>query len=192
MARVLRRPPAGDGRPVALTLVALTALAALLGVVGLVGVLRERAAAGATASATLGDLTAAVDQSGWTSMDMGAPTSGFQMPAAMMPGMPAAGQERLAVTVTVVNTGAAARPIRPEAEFALRAGGSGGRWTPRSSTFGELPRLAPRSAVTGVLYFDLPPERIADSPAWLEWAHEGTRARIPVPGAGAAPHAHGS
>jgi Domain of unknown function (DUF4352) len=122
-------------------------------------------------TARLGDLTATADTATWVDMDhdMGMDASGYPMPPAMMPGMPETGEQRLAVTVTVVNTGSQTRPLRVREEFALRADEPGDRWTTHSDSFGDLPRIAPGNAVRGVLFFDLPPH----SPVWLEWHHEG-------------------
>jgi len=113
----------------------------------------------------------------------------------MMPGMPENGNQRLAVSVTLVNTSGDTRLLRPGKEFALRAGKASKRWTPHSDTFGELPRLAPHNAVTGTLFFDLPSAELTGSPAWVEWTHGDTASRlvIPMDGVTAPPtHDHGS
>jgi hypothetical protein len=129
-------------------------------------------------SASLNGLTASIGAADWVMMDhdMSSTAPGYQMPPAMMPGMPAEGQQRLAVTVTVVNTTGETRPLRPGKEFLLRTESAEEPLVVHSDTFGELPRLAPGSAVSGVLYFDLPPH----SPTWIEWTHEGATARLAI------------
>lgn len=129
-------------------------------------------------SASLSGLTASIGAADWVMMDhdMSSTAPGYQMPPAMMPGMPAEGQQRLAVTVTVVNTTGETRPLRPGKEFLLRTESAEEPLSTHSDTFGELPRLAPGSAVSGVLYFDLPPH----SPTWIEWTHEGVTARLAI------------
>jgi hypothetical protein len=153
------------------------------------------ASADASPSANVGGLTAAVTTAGWTAMDHDMSTSapGYQMPSGMMPGMPDEGKQRLSVTVAVTNTTDEGRLVRPGEEFVLYAGKAGARLTPQSHTFGELPRLAPHNAVTGALFFDLAVEDLGDSPAWLEWSHDGTSTKLSVPlnGSGSTPdHPH--
>jgi hypothetical protein len=165
--------------------------AAAIGIVRLVASPDDSAV---TVESTVDDLTARVATAGWTSMDhdMSGDATGYQMPPAMMPGMPADGDQRMTVSVTVVNTSDETRLVRPDEEFVLRAEAEDGRWKPHSDTFGDLPRLAPHNAVTGVLYFDVPPEKFR-SPAWLEWTHDGTATRlfIPLDGTKAPPtHSH--
>nr|WP_198151612.1 DUF4352 domain-containing protein [Kibdelosporangium sp. MJ126-NF4] len=148
---------------------------AFFGVRAFFGTMRESAAE-VVSSATIDGLTASVGQAGWVVMDhdMSGTAPGYQMPPAMMPGMPAEGNQRVAVTVTVVNTTDETRPMKPDAEFFLRTESAGDPVTAHSDTFGELPRLAPGSAVNGVLYYDLPPH----SSLWIEWRHEGATARL--------------
>jgi hypothetical protein len=165
-------------RKAGITLVLLVALAvAFFGVRAYVSTIDNPPAA-ANASATLSGLTASVGSADWVMMDhdMSTAAPGYQMPPAMMPGMPAEGEQRLQVPVTVVNTTGETRPIRPGKEFLLRTESADTPLTPHSDTFGELPRLAPGSAVSGVLYFDLPPH----SPEWIEWTHEGATARLAI------------
>jgi len=165
-----------------IVLVVLAALAvAIFGVVRLVGSLGAEAEASPIGH--LDNLSAQVDTAAWVDMDhdMSANAPGYQMPPQMMPGMPEEGKQRLAVSLTVTNTGEATRPCRPIEEFALHATKDGQLLPPHSDTFGELPRLAGRNAVSGVLFFDLPPGDVVDSSTWLEWSHGGTRARISVP-----------
>jgi len=167
--------------------------------VALVGVIRIVATPDATAAAvdqaTVDSLTARVAKAGWTAMDhdMAGDATGYQMPPAMMPGMPDGDDQRLSVSVTVTNTSDETRPLRPDKEFVLRAGKDGKPLTAHSDTFGDLPRLAPHNAVTGILFFDLPPAELTGAPAWLEWTHDGTayRLTIPMDGVNAPPsHSH--
>jgi hypothetical protein len=148
---------------------------------------------GATDLATMDNLTARVATAGWTNMDhdMDSDATGYQMPPAMMPGMPEGSDERLAISVTVVNTSEDTRLLSPGEEFALHAGKEGKQWRPHSDTFGDLPRLAPHNAVTGMLYFDLPAAALTESLAWIDWTHGGTTSRLTIPMDGvSAPEAH--
>jgi hypothetical protein len=179
-----------------IVIIVLAALAvAIFGVVRLVDSFGVEAQASPVGH--LDNLNVQVADAGWVDMDhdMSANAPGYQMPPQMMPGMPEQGKERLAVTVTVTNTGDDTRPVRPIEEFALHATKDGALLPPHSDTFGELPRLAAHNAVNGTLFFDLPPGDVADSSTWLEWSHGGTKARISVPlnGIGAGPpHQHNS
>ncbi|GAB2960531.1 hypothetical protein [Saccharothrix stipae] len=157
--------------------------ASAVATVGVVRLAAPDASSAAAAQVVVDGLTARITAAKWAGMDhdMSGDAPGYQMPPAMMPGMPAHGDQRLAVSVTVVNTGDGTRPMRPGEEFALHAGRSGGRWAPHSDTFGELPRLAPGNAVQGVLFFDLPPAEVVDSPVWVEWTHGGAANRLAVP-----------
>jgi hypothetical protein len=142
---------------------------------------------------TLDGLTAEVTTAGWVEMDhdMSANAPGYQMPPAMMPGMPEQGQQRIAVKLTVGNTTGATRPVRVGEEFTLHAAKDDKSWTPHSHTFGDLPRLAGRNAISGVLYFDLSPADVVDSATWIEWSHDGSSTRLFVPLNGAEPgHQH--
>jgi hypothetical protein len=149
----------------------------------------------ATSSATLDNLTAQVSKAGWVGMDhnMASDAPGYVMPPAMMPGMPTGEDQRFAIGVTVLNTSSETRQLRPGEEFTLR-GADGAEWTPKSHTFGELPRLAGHNAVTGMLYFDLPPAGLADGAGWLQWKHQGdtTGITIPVGGTPDPEHSHNS
>jgi hypothetical protein len=169
--------------------------ASAVATVGVVRVVATPAAPAATADqATVDGLTARVAAAGWTAMDhdMSDNATGYQMPPAMMPGMPEGDDQRLAVSVTVINTSGETRPLRPDKEFVLRADKENKRLAPHSDTFGDLPRLAPHNAVRGVLFFDLPPAELT-APAWIEWTHDDTvfRLSIPIDGVSAPPnHSH--
>jgi hypothetical protein len=136
-----------------------------------------------TDQASVDSLTAQVVTAGWTAMDhdMSSDAPGYQMPPAMMPGMPENGDQRLAISIMVVNTSDATRPLRVDKEFALHAGKNGRQWAPHSDTFGDLPRLPSRNAVKGILFFDLPPAELTGSSAWIEWTHGDTTSRLTIP-----------
>jgi hypothetical protein len=178
-----RRHRAGPDAPrVRLVLVLLAAIAlTAFGVSRLLGAFASPPAAGDVAN--VDSLTARVTTAEWTKMDhdMSGNAPGYQMPPAMMPGMPSGEDQRLAVALTVTNTSGDTRAIRAAKEFSLVAGKEGKRWQPASDTFGELPRLAGGNAVSGMLFFDLPPAELVDSPAWIEWSHDGVTTRLTVP-----------
>jgi hypothetical protein len=179
-----------------IVLVIAAALAvAVFGLTRLIAALNVPAAA--TAVATVQGVTASVTTVGWVDMDhdMTQNAPGYQMPPAMMPGMPDQGKERLMVDLAMSNDSNDTRPLRPGQEFTLHAGKDGTAIKPQSDSFGELPRLAAHNAVNGVIYFDLPPADLTASPAWIEWAHGGTTTRLSLPlnGVPAAPnHQHSS
>lgn len=179
------------------TRIVIVALMAL--VVATIGVVRlaasQDAPSAAASQASVDSLTTSVTAAYWANMDhdMSGDAPGYQMPPAMMPGMPENGDQRLAVTVTVANTSDGTRPLRPGEEFALHAGKEGKQWAPHSTTFGDLPRLAPHNAVEGVLFFDLPPAQLTDAAAWIEWTHadSANRLTIPMDGVSSGPsHSH--
>lgn len=163
---------------VVVVVVAAFAVAAV-GVARLAASLAEPATV--SVQATVDDLTSRVSKAGWADMDhdMADDAPGYQMPPAMMPGMPENGDERLSIAVTVVNTSGDTRLLRPDKEFALRADGR--RLTPHSDTFGDLPRLAGHNAVQGTLFFDLKPAELTSAPAYIEWTHDGTASRLTIP-----------
>lgn len=134
------------------------------------------------ALATIDGMTAQVTTAGWISMDHEMDESpGYAMPDSMMPGMPTGDDQRLSVTVTVTNTSAETKPLRPIEDFKLRVGATGKEWAPKADTFGSLPRLAPNNAVSGILFFDLPPAELGDSQLWIEWTHSGDEANLTLP-----------
>jgi Domain of unknown function (DUF4352) len=170
-----------DAPRVRLVLVLLAAIAlTAFGVSRLLGAFASPPAAGDVAN--VDSLTARVTTAEWTKMDhdMSGNAPGYQMPPAMMPGMPSGGDQRLAVALTVTNTSGDTRPVRAAEEFSL-VGKDGKRWQPAADTFGELPRLAAGNAVTGMLFFDLPPADLADTQVWIEWSHGGSTTRLTVP-----------
>lgn len=169
------------------------AAVAVVGVLRLVAAPDSSAAAAVTDQGTVDSMVTQVTAAEWTGMDgMDHDGPGYQMPPAMMPGMPEDGDQRLSVSLTVTNTGDTTRPLRPAEEFVLFAGTESGQYPVHTDTFGELPRLPPNNAVKGILYFDLPPENL-EPPAWIEWTHGDTAIRLTVPmdGLGDVPsHSH--
>jgi hypothetical protein len=163
-------------------LVMMAALAA--SAIGVATMIAPATAGPAESSARVGGLTASVGAVGWLGMDhdMSTTASGYQMPPAMMPGMPASGDDRLSVAVTLVNTGADTVTFHPVTEFTLHAGPAATKVAVYGGTFGELPRLGPGAAITGTLFFDLPPTSLG-SAAWLDWSRQGGAARLSVPDA---------
>jgi hypothetical protein len=184
-----RRGPAepGSGAVLAVAVAVLALAAAVIGVGRLMAAASGDGGAPLAGSVTITELTAQVTTAGWAEMDhdMSTDAPGYQMPPAMMPGMPTGDDQRLSIAVTVVNTGDETRPLLAGKEFVLH-GKNGQQWAPHSDTFGDLPRLAPHNAVSGVIFFDLPPAGLTDSPVWLEWSHQGRTARLTIPLAGVA------
>ncbi|HKT03098.1 MAG TPA: hypothetical protein VJT31_26510 [Rugosimonospora sp.] len=138
-------------------------------------------------------LAATVVTAGWVQMDpdtMGDP-HGYQMPLSMMPGMPGPGQARLEVSLSVVNQSRSSTAVDPAAEFVLRSRDRG-RWPPVGDTFAGLSRLPAGSAVDGVLFFDVPAQRIGSAGFYVDWKHGGRNAELILRiGGSAAPHVHG-
>jgi len=164
-------------------LVMLTALAAAA--IGVGSMIVSPGAAPTESTALLGRLTASVGDAGWLGMDhdMSTTASGYEMPPAMMPGMPATGDDRLSIAVTLVNTDSGTVTLHPVNEFTLHAGPSATKVAAYGGTFGELPRLGPGAAVTGTLFFDLPPSQLDSAGAWLDWSRDGGSARLSIPDA---------
>jgi hypothetical protein len=183
----LRPAEPASGAILAVAVAVLALAAAVLGVGRLLAASGGAGAAPPAGSVTISELTTQVTSAGWAEMDhdMATDAPGYQMPPAMMPGMPTGDDQRLSIAVTVVNNGDATRPLQAGKEFVLH-GKNGQQWAPHSDTFGDLPRLAPHNAVSGVIFFDLPPAGLTDSPIWLEWSHQGRTARLTIPLAGMA------
>jgi hypothetical protein len=136
-----------------------------------------------------------VVQARWIAHDHNADTGtgpGYQMPLSMMPGMPADGQARLALSVTVTNTASGGRPVDPEDEFILRDAASDESWRPAADTFDGLSRLGSLNAADGVIFFDLPEEKQGEGQLYLDWKHAGRSVRLAVrPGQDTGTHSHG-
>lgn len=128
-------------------------------------------------------VVAQVRQARWIGHDHNHETGtglGYQMPLSMMPGMPADGHLRLAVSVTVTNTGTAGRAVDPAAEFTLRNTSTDESWRPRADTFDGLARLGSLSAADGVLFFDVPQEDTESGQLYVHWNHSDWSARLAV------------
>jgi hypothetical protein len=112
--------------------------------------------------------------------DMGS-QGGYQMPAQMMPGAPAGDDMRFGVPLSLVNTSGDARRFNLAEEFFLRGGRTGQPRALHSDTFGQLNRLAPGSAVDGVMYFDTVVPDAGDPPLYLEWRRDGDTTMLAIP-----------
>lgn len=140
-------------------------------------------------------VAARVVETRWVAHDHNAETGtgpGYQMPLSMMPGMPAEGQARLAVSITVTNTGSAGRPVNPNEELTLRDAAGDESWRPVADTFDGLSRLGSLSAADGVVFFDVPESKQAGEQFYVGWKHAGQSVRLAVrPGQDAGTHSHG-
>jgi mono/diheme cytochrome c family protein len=103
---------------------------------------------------------------------MAHPEKGYQMPASMTPGMPLAGQERLAVEVSVRNTSRQRQELDVE-ELEL-VSTDDAVWPAVSSEVGHV-MLAPGEGVSTVVQFDVP-EKL--SSARLVWTRGGARVSL--------------
>jgi len=144
---------------------------------------------------TLHGLQATLATAGWVPMDAHTMDQGggFQMPAQMMPGAPEGDQMRLGVPITLLNTDRSEQRFNLAEEFTVVGGTDGGPVALHSDTFGLLRRLAPGSAVNGVLYFDLVVPSPTDPPLVLRWVRDADTVEIAIPMAGgtpADPHQH--
>jgi hypothetical protein len=106
---------------------------------------------------------------------------GYQMPAQMMPGAPTGDDMRFGVPLTLMNTSSQVRQFNLAEEFFLSGGRTGDPRVLHSSTFGPLTRLAPGSAVDGVLYFDTVVPAAGDPPLHLQWRRGGDSTRLAIP-----------
>jgi hypothetical protein len=162
--------------------------AAALSVVGLVLLLVMLGGRPTPAEAVVGGVALRVQEAGWLQMDHadGGGGSGFQMPAAMMPGAPEAGHERLRVQVTLANRGDGPWRVRG-GTFRLEDA-AGASWPLQGQSIG-VDQLPPGLAVSGSLQFDVPTERAragAGGGFRLVWERDGKVAELAVP-IGAAP-----
>jgi hypothetical protein len=129
---------------------------------------------------TLDGLHTRIEKAGWVDLDDMADSMAPGMPMNKMQGMPEDGDGRVEIKVTVVNSTSQTHQFLAAEEFVLRADKGDKRWTPSADTFGDLPRLAPRNAVSGLLFFDMPPDELKDTAVWLEWERDGTSAALSV------------
>lgn len=102
-------------------------------------------------------------------------SSGYAMPAAMMPGMPEEGLRRLRMVVTLSNTGDRSQTVSA-ADFEIVAA-DGQRWLPLAIGSFRNQHLAPGQAVEGVLFADIP----ADTPdLGIVWTRRTGEVRLPL------------
>lgn len=172
---------------------AIAAIAVLLSVVGAGLLARRQSATPTDHAATLGGLSLRLHDAGWLSMDGHNMDNqgGYQMPAQMMPGAPVGDDMRLGVPVTLVNTSDEVRWFNLAEEFFLRGGRTDQPRTLHSDTLGRLNRLAPGSAVDGVLYFDTVVPDAGDPSLYLEWRRAGDSTRLTIPLLGGPTPDHG-
>ncbi|MFI7081505.1 hypothetical protein ACIBO1_29830 [Micromonospora sp. NPDC049903] len=166
-----------------------------LAAAGLVLAVRDAVTPPSTATASLAGVTLAPGDAGWTAMAAHHMDgqAGYQMPAQMMPGAPEGGDMRLGVPVTLVNSGHTVRALDLVAEVSLAGGRIDGRERPHSDTIGRLARLAPGTAVHGVLYFDTIVPGPDDPPLYLTWERDGgvRRLELRISGDATGHHGHG-
>lgn len=102
-------------------------------------------------------------------------SSGYAMPAAMMPGMPEEGLRRLRMVVTLSNAGDRSQTVSV-ADFEIVAA-DGQRWQPLAIGSFRNQHLAPGQAVEGVLFADIP----ADTPdLGIVWTRRAGKVRLPL------------
>lgn len=194
---VRRDRHASLARALAVLTTTIAVLAAMAGTV----LWQERVAAREAvprASAEAGGVRTEVRQAAWSAMANHHTDDGFQMPSSMMPGAPEGDNQRLGVPVTLVNTEDESTGFSVAEEFFLIGGKSGrgradgaGKPVPlHSDTIGELPRLAPGSAVRGVLYFDIEPPEPGDPPLRVLWKRDGDTRQLTVSLTGDPAHGH--
>lgn len=178
------REPSTSTRALAIA-VAVAVLVGLVGFVLLGLMLRERAAVVGADSA--GGLQLSVTGVEWAQLEHDS-VKGFQMPASMMPGAPAPGQERLAVNLSIFNRSGSAHPFSVD-EFTLL--GPDGQARPVATNSLDDGSLGAKLGLNGTVTFDFP-EAIASqrAPAFvLVWRHAGKVVRQSVT-VGGSPHVH--
>jgi hypothetical protein len=210
LTRNAARPETAPSRPVArwrrirppgagiAGLVAVSIVVAVFGLVQAGFIARGPAAGPPETHGALDGMQAAVTRSQWLDHDhvdpipaddgSGGPT-GYQMPAAMMPGMPAEGQSRLLIQLNLSNDTGQARALDPVTEFILRDE-RGETWQAQGDTFGGFSRLNPSNGVTGAVFFDVPTDGAAQHQWVLEWKRGGRTTRLAVPLGSAPAHSH--
>lgn len=185
-------------RPKFLLVLLAALLVAVVGAGELAAMLRARSAPIATDTATLGGLTIHLNRVEWVSFDSDDPTlmdpsatGGYQMPAQMMPDMPAEGDARLNLEITLEDRTGQARKLDTAGEFSLGGGKGDQSWKLQGDTFGDLGRLNPGNAVDGKLFFDLKAPAKDDPPLYLKWQRGGDTVRILLtPGGKPSEHHH--
>jgi hypothetical protein len=132
-----------------------------------------------------------IQNSGWIAHDeVGGPTPasiqhGFEMPASMMPGMPAHGTERLFLEVVLSDIGQDAVSFTA-LEFSVRAP-SGMSWKPNHPASFGPGSLRPGQGRSLDLFFDVP-----DGVTRLDlaWDHGGQLQSMPIDSRPSPPHIH--
>jgi hypothetical protein len=140
-----------------------------------------------------GDLVLELQNAGWIAHDdVGGPVpasvrDGFQMPASMMPGMPAPGTHRLYLEAVLSNAGAADAGFAPR-EFSVRSV-AGATWSLDQPATFEAASLRPGQTRSLDLLFDVP-----DSVARLDlvWQHAGQLQTVQVGATPPPAHDHGT
>lgn len=163
-------------------------LAILLAAIGWLvfgSALGQHALADAHAGPEAGGLALHVNQVVWMVNNMSDPGTkanphGFQMPAAMMPGMQTVGEKRLRIELYIRNI---SNSPQRYALNEFRLFGTGGKsWAPldNAATRGAIlaATLPPDFQATVDLYFDLP--NAQGKRLTVEWEHGGTLVRFPV------------
>lgn len=194
------RGRATAARPRGMAIAVLLVASAVAAVIGLTqaGLISRGAGAGPPDThAGLDGLQAAVTGAQWVEHEHDDPvfddsagnaTTGYQMPAQMMPGMPADGQSRLLVKLNLANDAVDAKVLDAPTEFVLRDE-RGDRYTAQGDTFGGFTRLNPSNGVTGGVYFDVPTDGATTHTWQLEWTRHGHTTRLAVAASGSV-HAH--
>lgn len=96
------------------------------------------------------------------------------MPPSSMPGMPAEGERRLYIPLTLRNPSDGPRSFGP-ADFRLHSS-SGASWSPLEGNL-RAGTLGPGQALNGSLFFDVPE---AESGVYLLWTKGGTQVQMPL------------
>lgn len=133
-------------------------------------------------SATVDGVAVDVRQTNWAPLDhVMNDAGGFLMPSQMMPGAPTGGEVRLGVNVTLRNTTSGTQEFHLFEDFTLLAGRDSEPIPLAADTIGEVGRVAPGSAVNGILYFDVlvPDDELP--PLYLRWTRGDDTVLIPVP-----------
>jgi mono/diheme cytochrome c family protein len=113
-----------------------------------------------------------VESAEWLHDSMVHPETGYKMPASMTPGMPLAGQDRLAVEVSLSNVSRGGQTFNVE-ELELSSA-DGAVW-PLVSTEVEALALAPGESVSSIIQFDVP-ESVPE--VHLRWTRGGADVRL--------------
>lgn len=122
--------------------------------------------------AMLNGLFLRLESADWVHDTMVHTDTGYQMPAAMVPGMPLAGQERLSVEVSIRNTSRQRREFNAE-ELELRSADNA-IWPAISSEITSM-MLDPGETISSILQFDVP-EKLSN--ARLVWSRGGASVNL--------------